>query len=189
MKLETESDIIKLIQDDAWMMEILYCAKKLYLPDWWICAGFVRSKVWDTIHGFEKRTPLPDIDVIYFDSSRTEEANEKAIEKKLHKEVSGIPWSVKNQARMHVINEAEPYRSSIESVSKFPETATALGVKLDYQNKLTLAAPYGLDDVIHMVVKPTPYFKQSDKLMEIYSRRIKLKKWTLKWSKLSIETM
>ena len=49
------------------MMEILTTVEKLQLPDSWICAGFIRSKVWDHLHEKEYRTPLADIDVIYFD--------------------------------------------------------------------------------------------------------------------------
>jgi hypothetical protein len=56
---------IALIREDRLMMEILDAAKTLNLPDWWICAGFVRSKVWD-ITDFSVRTTIPDIDVIYF---------------------------------------------------------------------------------------------------------------------------
>ena len=37
----------------------------------------------------------------------------------------------KNQARMHVVNNMLPYSSSVDAISKFPETATALGVTLD----------------------------------------------------------
>ena len=27
----------------------------------------MRSKIWDYLHQYEKRTPLPDVDVIFFD--------------------------------------------------------------------------------------------------------------------------
>jgi hypothetical protein len=32
--------------------------KIINLPDWWVCAGFVRSKIWDTLQGFKERTPI-----------------------------------------------------------------------------------------------------------------------------------
>ncbi len=63
-----EEDVIFLIEKDTWMMDVLKYAKSLNLPDWWICAGFVRSKIWDTVHGFKEKTSLPDVDVIYFDA-------------------------------------------------------------------------------------------------------------------------
>ena len=51
-----KDEIISLIKEDQWMMEILTSAKALNLPDWWICAGFVRSKIWDVLHDFSERT-------------------------------------------------------------------------------------------------------------------------------------
>ncbi len=36
-------------------MEILETANSLNLPDWWICAGFVRSKIWDTLQRVSKK--------------------------------------------------------------------------------------------------------------------------------------
>jgi hypothetical protein len=63
----TQKDLIKIIGKDKWMMDVLKTVEALSLPDWWIGAGFVRSKVWDFLHEYKKRTPVPDIDVIYFD--------------------------------------------------------------------------------------------------------------------------
>ena len=77
MIITTEKEIIAFIQEDKWMMELLKCAKSLNLPDWWICAGFVRSKIWDVLHGFDERTTIPDIDVIYYDRTNIEKSVEK----------------------------------------------------------------------------------------------------------------
>ena len=75
--IRNEGDILQLIRDDKEMMAILKAAKQLHLPDWWICAGFVRSKVWDTLHHFQEKTPLPDVDVIYYDNQQLSEIIEK----------------------------------------------------------------------------------------------------------------
>src|SRR5574342_868194 len=126
-----EQGIISIIQSDPWMMEILKTVNSMDLPDWWICAGFVRSKIWDHLHDFSERTPIPDIDVIYFDPTTIDELVEKKLEIRLGFLIPDIPWSVKNEARMHIRNNLLPYTSSVDAISKFPETATALGVKLD----------------------------------------------------------
>lgn len=179
--LKNEEDIIKLIHSDEIMMEIISTASTLDLPDWWICAGFVRSKIWDTLHGFEERTLTPDVDVIYYDPAIIEEEFEKSLEKQLKSLLPGVPWSVKNQARMHVVNQIPPYISSEEAISKFPETATSLGVKLDMENSLVLAAPCGIDDVLHMEIKPTPFFTETRERAAIYEERLIKKNWTAKW--------
>lgn len=160
--------------------------EKCNLPDWWICAGFVRAKVWDVLHGFSERTLLPDIDVIYFDSTVQSVELEKENEQTLLHLQPHLPWSVKNQARMHIVNRIPPYESSIDAISKFPETATALGVKLNDHGKVVLAAPHGIEDVVNCQVKPTPYFTQSEEQMEIYKDRVIKKNWKARWDKLEV---
>lgn len=184
-----EKDIIRFIQEDDWMMGILKSAQTLDLPDWWVCAGFVRAKVWDVLHGYSVRSPLPDIDVIYFDPSIISEEIEKDLENILTDIQPDIPWSVKNQARMHIVNNNSPYLSSIDAISKFPETATALGVKLDHLGKVILTAPHGIEDVVNCQVKPTPYFRQSEEQMQFYKDRIMKKNWKARWDKVQLFDM
>ncbi|MED4903615.1 nucleotidyltransferase family protein [Parageobacillus thermoglucosidasius] len=186
MVIKDEKDIIRLIKEDEWMMDILRAVKSLNLPDWWVCAGFVRSKIWDVLHGFKERTPIPDVDVIYFDDTNTEEAEEKKFETRLRNILPNIPWSVKNEARMHVVNNIPPYSSSVDAISKFPETATSLGVKLDGKDKIILVAPWGVEDVINLEVKPTPYFKESKERAQIYEERITKKNWKDIWYKVNV---
>lgn len=184
--LRNKEDVIKLIHSDEKMMEIIKAVSTLNLPDWWICAGFVRSKIWDTLHGFSNRTETPDVDVIYFDHTNIDENFEKELENKLISIMPNIPWSVKNEARMHVINNLPPYTSSEDAISKFPETATALGVKLDKDNNLVLTSPHGINDVINLEVKPTPYFTEIKELTTIYEERILKKNWKAIWNKVKV---
>ncbi|GLB61881.1 nucleotidyltransferase family protein [Cytobacillus sp. NCCP-133] len=181
MLIKTEKDIVDLVSEDEWMVAILYAAKSLNLPDWWVCTGFVRSKVWDALHGFSKRTHSPDVDVIYFDKSDLSEDTEKELESKLNSLMPEVPWSVKNEARMHIINDIPPYKSSKDAISKFPETATALGLTLGEQNEIILTAPCGIEDLLALKIKPTPYFTESEKLAEIYRQRIAKKSWKSIW--------
>lgn len=69
----------------------------------------------------------------------------KQLEQKLKGMNPDIPWSVKNEARMHIVNNIPPYTSSVDAISKFPETATALGLALDERNDVVLAAPCGIE--------------------------------------------
>lgn len=185
--LKKEEDIIRIIEQDPWMMEILKTARTLDLPDWWVCAGFVRSKIWDTLHHFKERTELPDIDVIYFDPQMRDEAEEKALEKKLAAINPAIPWSVKNQVRMHQVNNLDPYSSSVDAISKFPETSTALGVKLDTHDFLILAAPCGVEDVLGLKLRPTEFFTKTEERKKIFKDRIQKKNWQSIWTKIEVD--
>lgn len=186
MAVIAESDLAAWIKQDEWMMAVLREARSLQLPDWWICAGFIRSKIWDVLSGFPERTPPADIDVIYFDKSDISEKTEKGLEAKLRSLAPGIPWSVKNEARMHLANHMLPYKSSADAISKFPETATALGVKLERDNRIVLAAPHGIDDAVHFLIRPTPYFLQTQERKAVYEQRIQKKQWQKRWIRLSI---
>jgi hypothetical protein len=186
LRIDNEQDIIQLVKEDKWMMGVLEAAKSLNLPDWWVCAGFVRSKIWDVLHGFTNRTSIPDVDVIYFDSNNPDEKVEKQLEKKLRSINPNIPWSVKNEARMHVVNNIPPYSSSVDAISKFPETATALGLTLDEQNHVVLTAPNGIEDVIHLVLKPTPYFEETKERAHIYEQRLVKKNWKSIWCNIEV---
>ncbi|WP_079508870.1 nucleotidyltransferase family protein [Mesobacillus jeotgali] len=187
--LKNKDDVIKIIQSDDKMMEILHAANTLDLPDWWICAGFVRSKIWDTLHCFEERTLTQDVDVIYFDSTNIDEDHEKTLENELKTLMPDIPWSVKNQARMHIVNQIPPYTSCEDAISKFPETATALGVKLGRDNRFILTAPCGIEDVIQMIVKPTNFFAENKERAAIYEERLIKKNWKATWHKIRVQQL
>lgn len=188
-----EKDILSLIQKDRWMMEILKSVKRLNLPDWWIGAGFVRSKVWDFLHDHKVRTPIPDIDVIYFDKSdfsaeeSLSETTKKEVEyeKQLREIMPGVDWSVTNQARMHLFHDDKPYKSSEEGLRHWVETATCIGVKLDEKDKLILTAPHGIYDLVNLIFRPTTTSYKNTKRFE---ERIKNKKWLSKWPKLTKKT-
>lgn len=184
--MKNRDDILQELEEDEWMMEVLRSAESLKLPDWWVCAGFVRSKVWDHLHNYTKRTPLGDIDVIYYDENDLDEEREKEYENRLSRLMPGLPWSVKNQARMHEVNDLPPYASSVDAISQFPETATAVGLKLDEKSGLELTAPHGLEDLIGMNVRPTPAFEKDDRLMNVYRNRLESKNWAEKWPEVEV---
>lgn len=187
----TEKEILKMVSEDGWMMDILRVVRDLNLPDWWIGAGFVRGKVWDVLHGYTKRTPLPDIDVIYFD--RNDFSKDEALqgstsaESKLQNHLKDIRpnvnWSVTNQARMHIIHNDKSYTSSAEALSRWVETATCVGIRLDDNGKLSLVAPHGIDDLVNLVVRPTPAGNSN---MQLFRKRLEKKQWLSKWPKLKV---
>ncbi|MEK7570868.1 MAG: nucleotidyltransferase family protein [Patescibacteria group bacterium] len=189
----TEKDIISLIEQDKWMMDVLKTVQSLHLPDWLIGAGFVRSKVWDHLHEYKDRTSLPDIDVIYFDKDDFTQEEMKQdttnaeieYEKRLKELMPDINWSVTNQARMHAFHNDEPYKDSEEALSRWVETATCIGVCLNEQNEVTLKAPHGIDDLVQLVLRPTPGVYTDTKR---FYERMNKKDWLRKWPKLKIVT-
>jgi hypothetical protein len=179
-RIETEKEILDLIRTDSWMIKVLATVAELNLPDWWIGAGFVRNKVWDTIFDLEKRTPLGDIDVIFFEPHNLSEYREKDLEASLTKKLPGEKWSVTNQARMHLENNDAPYTSSIDAIAVWPETATSLAVHIS-DGRLELLEPHGIGDLVAGIVRPTPCFKRKKELYRVRQAR---KNWQVKWPRL-----
>jgi hypothetical protein len=174
----TEKDILQIIKADAWMMEALHVAQKQHLPDWWIGAGFVRNKIWDVLHGYAKRTSLNDVDVIYYDPKDLNESTEKEIEKRLKAEFDA-PWSAKNQARMAIVRNV-PFKNAVEGLASWVETATCVGVKLTNSGDLELTDPRGINDLVNLVLKPTPGRE------DIFHALIYKKNWLQLWPKLVV---
>lgn len=179
----TEQDILKIIENDPWRMEVLKTVRSLKLPDWLIGAGFARNPIWDNLHGYEKQTPITDIDVAYFDPSDLSEETEIKYQNQL-KEKIDADWSVTNQARMAMINnQNKNYSSTEDAIAHWPETATAIGIILQEDDKLRLVAPYGINDLVSLTLRMTPNFGDG---IDAFKARTKKKQWLSKWPKLKI---
>ncbi|QNG99950.1 nucleotidyltransferase family protein [Pseudomonas sediminis] len=173
-----------LITNDPRRLRILQQVRGLDLPDCWVAAGFVRSAVWHHLH---QRTPSPlpeDIDVIWFDRCQPSSARDAELETILRQQEESLQWSVKNQARMHLRNDDAPYASATEAMRYWPETATAVAVRLDEQGRLEVAAPLGLEDLFDLVVRPAGRFKGEKQ--PIYQQRLRDKNWLATWPKLKV---
>ncbi len=185
--LTDDTDILALVAADAWMMAALGAVAGLGLPDAWIGAGFLRGAVWDRLHGYASRTPLDDIDVVYFDPGATDPAAERALERRLGARLPGLPWEVRNQARMHLGNDDPPYGSSADALAHWLETPTAVALRLNQAGAPELLAPLGTADLLGLVVRPTPHARRHKHRLAAYRARLEAKNWPAKWPKLKME--
>jgi hypothetical protein len=174
-----------LIASDQRRMDVLRAVRDLGLPDCWVAAGFVRNRVWDHVHGLAASPLSQDIDVIWFDAAQCDADCDAAHEQVLQSRDATLDWSVKNQARMHVRNGDAPYASATDAMRYWPETATAVGVRLGPGDTIEVAAPFGLDDLFGLVVQPTRRF--ADEKRAVYLARIRAKDWPGRWPRLRIE--
>lgn len=182
--MSLELKLTSIIKSDHSLITILKAVQSLQLNDYWVAAGVIRNKVWDELHNIENT--VNDIAVIYFDAFDLSIETEKALECKLRQIMPNQPWSVKNQARMHMKNNISPFESSFDGVAHFPETPTAVAVRL-INNKIDILAPYGLHDLFEGLVRPTPPYNQNTHLHPVYTQRIHKKDWGSIWHKLIIE--
>lgn len=183
-RVRTEDDISKLIQADEWRSKVLDIAEGIDLPNWWIGAGFLRNLIWDTLEGNEPRAER-DVDLVYFDSEHIEPSYDWEIDEKLKKEASFAEWEVRNQARMHYVNEFEPYSSTEEGISNWVETATCIAVR-QKDGEFEYLFCHGTDDLFSLIARPTDRFKTT-KLLPTFYNRVKEKRWQERWPSLKIK--
>lgn len=174
----------QIISSDVERMRILRLVRALELADGWVAAGMVRSAVWDRLHG-RSHSPLPaDIDVIWFDPRQADPALDARLEARLQAQDGRLGWSVKNQARMHLRNQDRPYRSATDAMRHWPETATAVAVRLTANDALEIAAPFGLDDLFGLLVRPGPRFRGEKRALQ--QERLRSKRWLDTWPRLTL---
>lgn len=182
--MQTLEDIVRLIGAYPALTDTLDAVAALQLPDCWVVAGFVRNPVWDRLHGYPEPTPLADVDVVYFDAAQPDEAIEKHLEAALHARRPGVPWSVKNQARMAERNGDPPYRSTSDALTYWCETATAIGVRRAAGGEIEVVAPFGVGDLLGLAVRPTPYAARHK--LAAYRQRMVEKNWPRLWPRLTV---
>jgi hypothetical protein len=178
--MKYKNELIDIITKDKHIIETLDIVKNLKLNDCWVGAGFIRNKVWDILHEI-KTTKLNDIDIVFFDETNVSEKEEKKIEQKLTTINPKVKWSVKNQARMHFRNNHLKYINTENAISYWPETATAIAVRLNLNDKIEILAPYGLNDLFNLIVKPTPNFD-----LIVFQKRVNEKEWLKQWRNLEL---
>ncbi len=176
--------IESLFLGDPRRLAVLQAVRALDLPDWAVAAGYVRSAVWDHCHDLAAPTPVADVDVVYFDPSNRDPAADRRAEERLRREMPDVPWEVRNQARMHVRNGDRPYRDTEDALRFYLETATSIGVRLERDGRLTVMAPWGVDDLLGLRARPTPRGRER---FDDYLARVRAKNWPARWRKVRVE--
>ena len=177
-----EQDLIDMIKNDKWMMDVLREADKLNLSDWMIGAGFLRNKVWDKLHNIEREiADTSDVDLVYFDFNNTEE-----IDKELSRKMEGclgLKWEIVNQSYTHKWHNREiPYKNTSEALSEWVETATCVAVTL-VNGEPKICAPHGIDDLVNLIVRPCLSYRNN---LDVFYKRVESKDWLKKWPQLKI---
>jgi hypothetical protein len=183
MTIDSEDDIAKLIYTDQWMMDVLRAAETLNLPDWWIGAGFLRNKVWDAIAGRQSQQSR-DIDLVYFNAADTSRESDDAYDINMKQDHPFAEWEIRNQARMHYVNDFQPFTSTADGISHWVETATCIAVK-SVGGKLQFLFCYGTGDLFGLIARPTPFFATGELLNRFYTR-VAEKRWQERWPELRV---
>lgn len=159
-----EARLTEIVRADAGLTHVLTVMRELDLPDWRLFSGAVYQAVWNAQTGRPVGYGIKDYDIGYFDADTSWDAEDvvikrvaAAFEPPLRGQVE-----VRNQARVHLWFEdkfGEPYdplTCTDDAPARFVAPAFAVGVRLEADDAISVVAPFGLEDVFAMTVRPNP---------------------------------
>ena len=157
-------DLADILRASPDVMHVLTTVRTLGLPDWRLFSGAVYQTVWNHQTGREPAYGLKDFDIGFFDPDTSWDAEDVFIQRvaAAFDEPFRSTVEVRNQARVHLWFQdrfGEPYEplaNTDEALSRFVCPAFGVGVRLEDDDRITVAAPFGLDDVFDLVLRPNP---------------------------------
>ncbi|HXM53903.1 MAG TPA: nucleotidyltransferase family protein [Candidatus Dormibacteraeota bacterium] len=177
-------ELERLVRASAWLMDVLAAVRMSGLPDAMVGAGVLRDLVWGELHAGFDPGRVRDVDVAYFDPSDLRAERDAAAEERLRQLLPVVPWEAKNQAAVHTWYACRfggvpytPVGSTCEAVSRWPETATSVAVRLDSAGRLEVCAPVGLDDLLGGVWRRNPRQVSLDESLRRLRRHRVAERW------------
>ena len=159
-----EARLIAMLAASPTLVQVMEGLRALGLPDWRLASGCVYQTVWNALTGRDPDHGLKDYDALYFDPDTSYEAEDVHIRRAAAAFEAPLDAmvEVRNQARVHLWFEGkfgEPYApltSTDEALERFVCPAFAVGVRLEDDGRITVAAPFGLNDLFAMRLRPNP---------------------------------
>jgi len=153
-----------IVRADPDLMTVLEGVRAEGLNDWLIFSGAVYQSVWNHLTGRPAGHGIKDFDVGYFDPDYSWDAEDAVIRRVAARfdEPLRSRVEVRNQRRVSEWFPQKfgqpwpPVGATAEALSRFVAPAFAVGVRLEPDDRLTVEAPFGLDDMFAMVLRPNP---------------------------------
>jgi hypothetical protein len=167
------------------MMRVLATVRGAGLPDAWVGAGVVRDLVWGRLYGSGfSPDDVRDVDVAFFDPHDLRRDADDRATRRLHEAQPEVPWEASNQAAVHTWYATEfsgapvrPLVSIADAVATWPETATAVAVRLDEADGIEICAPVGLADLLAGVWRRNPRRVSLDVSLARLARQDPERRW------------
>ena len=160
-----EAQLVEIVRATPGLMHVLTVTRDLAPPDWRIVSGAVYQAVWNARTGRDPDYGVKDYDLAYFDAANLSYAAEDRVIRRVAAAFEP-PYralvEVRNQARVHLWfkdrfgEDYAPLGSTDEALARFVAPAFAVGVRLEPDDAVSVAAPFGLEDVFAMTLRPNP---------------------------------
>jgi hypothetical protein len=164
MREALEARLVEIVRADPDLMHVLTVARSLDLPDWRIFSGAVYQTVWNALGGHPVGYGRKDYDLGYFDPDTSWDAEDAVIRRAAaaFDEPFRSQVEVRNQARVHLWfkdrfgEDYEALTCTDEALARFVAPAFAVAIRLEDDERVSVAAPFGLEDVFDRVIRPNP---------------------------------
>lgn len=185
MGKQAERELEELVRSSDWLMAVLAAVRDERVPDAWTGAGVLRDLVWGERYGSGFRPDeVHDVDVAYLDPGDLSRARDDQVTAGLGTRLPGVPWQARNQAAVHTWYAArfggdppEPLTSIADAVGTWPETATAVAVRLNRAGGLEVCAPLGPRDLLDGIWRWNPRRVSSQFALERLARHQPGRRW------------
>ncbi|MGY0230703.1 nucleotidyltransferase family protein [Longispora urticae] len=181
----TTDELRRIVAGSAWLTRVLATVRAAGPAGAWVGAGVLRDLVWGRLYGsgFEP-AEVRDVDVVFFDPWDLRRARDDAATLALCEAWPAVPWEAKNQAAVHtwfpVRFGGEPvaaFGSVEEAVATWPETATAVAVRLGGAGEIEVCAPLGLGDLLGGVWRRNPVRVSEGESLSRLARHAPGRRW------------
>ena len=161
---DLEARLVDIVRADPGLMHVLTTVRDQDLPDWRIFSGAVYQSVWNALTGRPAGYGVRDYDVGYFDPDTSWDAEDVVIKRvaAAFDEPFRDIVEVRNQARVpiwfpaHFGEPYDPLSGTDEALERFVAPAFAIGVRLEKDDTISVAAPLGMDDMFALTLRPNP---------------------------------
>ncbi len=159
-----EQRLVDILRASPRVMAVLAIARAANLRDWRLVAGSIYGTVWNALTNNAPDYGIKDYDICYFDPDTSYDAEDAVI-----KAVAAITppelvslVEVRNQARVHLWFSSKfggtysALTNTDEALERYLCFSDAVGVRLEADDSISIAAPFGLEDVFSMTMRPNP---------------------------------
>lgn len=154
-----------ILREAPGLMTVMETARRLALPDWLVFSGAIYQPVVNHLTGRPLEFGLKDYDLVYFDAAdisyEAEDAVIRQVAAAFEPPLRDLV-EVRNQARVYLWFEDKfgeaysPLSCSAEALERFTSSTFSVGARLEADGRMTIVAPFGLEDLFALRLRPNP---------------------------------
>ena len=161
---DLKTRLVEIVRADADLMHVMTTVRGLGISDWRVFSGAVYQSVWNAVTGRPVGYGRKDFDLGYFDPDTSWDAEDVVIKRvaAAFEEPFRTDVEVRNQARVHLWfmdrfgEDYDALPDTDAALARFVAPAFAVGVRLEDDDTISVVAPFGLQDMFDMVIRPNP---------------------------------